>query len=275
MNARTLALVAFAALVAALAVWWQRSASPVPPVSAPADVASAPAHPASAPASAPQQQPVVKYPVEPVDPSAALTPEAIQPALVDLLGGKAVATFLQTDAFPRRLAATVDALGRAHAPSGMWPVLPAPGRFTVQETAAGPVTAEENSTRYTPFILLAETVDLAQVVKLYTRMYPLLQQAYRELGYPEGQLNDRTVEVLDLLLATPEVEYPLALQLVEVKGPYASERPWVRWQFADPALEQLAAGQKILLRIGPVNQRRLKNRLAELREQLTRRPAAR
>jgi flagellar biosynthesis/type III secretory pathway protein FliH len=43
----------------------------------------------------------------------------------------------------------------------------------------------------------------------------------------------------------------------------------VRFQFADPALEQLSAGQKIMLRVVPDNQRRLRNRLAQIRAQLT------
>jgi hypothetical protein len=56
--------------------------------------------------------------------------------------------------------------------------------------------------------------------------------------------------------------------MAEVKGPYAPQRPWVHYRFADPELESLAAGQKILLRMGPDNERRLKAKLRELRGQL-------
>ena len=107
------------------------------------------------------------------------------------------------------------------------------------------------------------------------RMYPLLQRAYEELGYPRRYFNDRLVEVIDVLLATPQVNEPVRLRLVEVKGPIASERPWVRYEYADPALESLTAGQKILLRMGPENARRLKAKLAELRGQLARGAARR
>jgi hypothetical protein len=48
----------------------------------------------------------------------------------------------------------------------------------------------------------------------------------------------------------------------------ASTRPWVRYQYVDPQLESLAAGQKILLRMGPDNERRLKQKLRELRREL-------
>ncbi len=72
--------------------------------------------------------------------------------------------------------------------------------------------------------------------------------------------------MVDLLLATPAVDGPIALQLTEVKGPIASPRPCVRYEFADPRLEALTAGQKIMLRVGPVNERRLKVRLAAFRQ---------
>jgi hypothetical protein len=103
----------------------------------------------------------------------------------------------------------------------------------------------------------------------------VLQGAYQELGFPNGYFNDRLVAVIDLLLAAPQTEYPIRVQLMEVKGPIASLRPWVRYEFADPALESLSAGQKMLVRMGPVNQRRLKAKLAELRDELARRTVRR
>jgi hypothetical protein len=64
--------------------------------------------------------------------------------------------------------------------------------------------------------------------------------------------------------------------LTEVRGPVAPERPWVRYEYADPTLQGASAGWKIMLRIGPVNERRLKARLAEWRAELVRRaPASR
>jgi hypothetical protein len=67
------------------------------------------------------------------------------------------------------------------------------------------------------------------------------------------------------------IEGPMKLELTDVKGPIPSERPWVRYQYADPSLESLSAGQKILLRVGPVNGRRLKAKLAEIRAELLQR----
>jgi hypothetical protein len=257
-----------AALLAALLVWrfW-----PAPPEQQAPPIAQAPAPPASA-ASAPQpEKQVLEVPVA----AAPLAPEDIPKELTELLGRKAVASFLQLDDFPRRLVATVDNLGRAHAPPIAWPVNPTADRFLVQESDGTTVIHADNAARYTPFVLLVETVDVGRAVDLYVRMYPLLQRSYEQLGFPNRKFNDRLVEVIDLLLATPEASYPVKVELTEVKGPIPSVRPWVRYQYADRALESLSAGQKILVRSGAVNQRRLKGKLAELRAELVKRAAKR
>lgn len=265
--AKTLLIAVVLAAFAGAAYWWYYLREPEPQP-APPPVAAAPAPQPKA------SEPAIKYPVDTAT-AAPLTPQDVPAALADLLGRKAVSSFLQTDDFPRRFVATADNLGRAHAPSIIWPVMPTAGRFTVEEADGGPVIAADNSSRYTPFVLLVETVDIGRAVALYTRMYPLLQDAYRNLGFPKRYFNDRLVEVIDQLLATPDVTGPIKVHLTEVKGPVPSERPWVRYEFADPALEKLSAGQKILVRVGPVNERRLKAKLAEIREQLAKTPPTR
>ena len=55
---------------------------------------------------------------------------------------------------------------------------------------------------------------------------------------------------------------------IEIKGDMPSERPWVHYEFVDPALESLSAGQKMMIRTGLVNERRLKTRLREFRGQI-------
>ncbi|WP_066335986.1 DUF3014 domain-containing protein [Azohydromonas lata] len=235
-------------------------------VSAPAPGASSTAPPAAVAASQPDAGQGVEVPAAAVPLAAA----ELGTALTDLIGRKAVLTFLQLDDFARRLVATVDNLGRIHAPSRLWPVNPMPGRFMVEPREGGTVIAADNSLRYTPFVLLVETVDVARAVDLYVRLYPELQRSYEELGYPHGYFNQRLLQVIDQLLATPQVPQPLRVQLTEVKGPIPAEQPWTRYELADPELEAMSAGQKMLLRTGEVNARRLKAKLAEFRMELLR-----
>jgi len=251
---------------------WQRYAAPEPVAEPVAESAAPPPAPvASAPA-----EPAIKYPLSAIEPPEVQPAQAlpalaesdayVQAALTELLGKKNVLTFLQLDGFARRVVATVDNLGREHAPPMVWPVNPTPGRFSTRGQAGGETINPDNSQRYTPFVLFVESVDTAQAVRLYIRLYPLLQQAYEELGFPKRYFNDRLVAVIDQLLAAPVQDAPVAVSLVDVKGPVPSERPWVRYEFADPKLEALSAGQKMLIRTGPVNHRRLRAKLLEVRK---------
>ena len=58
------------------------------------------------------------------------------------------------------------------------------------------------------------------------------------------------------------------MRLTEVKGPVQPVRPWVRYEYADPQLESLSSGQKIMVRVGLENERRLKASLRGFREQI-------
>jgi hypothetical protein len=256
-------LIGLAALVVAagVAAWLMRGGpeTPAAPGAAAPPVATQP------PAAA-VPAPAIQYPV--AAPEAALRTEDIPHALTQLLGADAVRTFLQTADFPRRVAATIDSLGREHAPVAAWPVQPIPGAFSVEDHPDGPVIAAANAARYTPFVQFVASVDAERSVALYRRMYPLLQGAYRDLGFGDHYLNDRVMAVIDLMLATPEPAEPPRLQLTEVKGPVPSTRPWVRYQYADPQLESLAAGQKILVRVGLANERTLKAKLRQVRKLL-------
>jgi hypothetical protein len=203
-----------------------------------------------------------------------LAVDQISSALTSFLGNKAALTFFQLDGFPRKFVATVDNLGRSHAPPVAWPINPTEGRFTVQPHDGATVVSSDNGLRYTPLVLLLENINAGLAVDLYVRMYPVLQQTYVDLGYPNRQFNDRLLQVINHLLATPTAPQVMAVQLTEVKGPIPSLRPWVRYEFADPALESLSSGQKIMLRVGSVNQNRLKARLSALRQEILKRSTA-
>ena len=51
------------------------------------------------------------------------------------------------------------------------------------------------------------------------------------------------------------------------------ERPWVLYEYEDPALQKLSAGQRILLRMGPDHLRRVKAKLREIRAEVAAQPA--
>jgi len=251
--------------------WWEarRAAPPPEPVATapgPAPQDGAPPAPLPAPAASGPQFPIAAS-TEPLPPLAD-SDARVRAALGELLGSKAVASFLQTDGFVRRVVATVDNLPRTQAPPSRWPVQPTPQRFKSKGEGDAQTIDLDNSARYTPFVLFAESVDPARAAALYRELYPLFQQAYEELGYPGRYFNDRLVAAIDHLLSAPEPTGPLRVKLTEVKGDVPAAQPWTRYEFADPQLEALSAGQKTMVRMGLVNERRMKARLKEFRAQV-------
>jgi hypothetical protein len=268
MNRKWLAAFSIAAAVALLAaVWWLQVRPSAPVAAAPApSVAQA----VASPASVPLPDAAVRYPIEAASEPGAASPPGIESALSDLFGARAVQSMFQLDEFPRRFVATVDNLGRSQASSRLWPLQPTTGRFSVDRADGDSATiAVGNAARYAPFVSMIEHVDLRRAVAAYAQHYPSFQRAYEDLGYPRRYFNDRLVEVVDHLLATPEPATPPKVHLARVNGPVALERPWLFYEFDDPALESLSSGQKILLRMGVANERRVKARLVELRQLIT------
>lgn len=210
----------------------------------------------------------IAYPLPALPADLTLAPDRVEPAVDELVAPQAAAKFLQSADFAHHFVATVDNLGRSYAPASHWPVNPAPDRFTFEERDGRTYITPDNYQRYTPLVQLAESLDARTVVDLYARMYPQLQAAYADIGFPKAYFNDRVIEVMGLLLASPEPSGPLEVEHTEVPNAPAPLRPWVNYQFADPALDALTAGQKIMVRVGPDNQRRLKAKLAELRQEL-------
>lgn len=255
------AAVAVAAIVGAAAWWMNRPAGTAPPL-APVGTEPLPATAAAPAASAPSLPPSAPA----LDPAPiADGDEAVAAALIERLGREAVFKLLQTDGFAARVAATVDNLPRGHVAPRLWPLNPTPGRFTVSDDGR---IAADNARRYDAAVRLLDALPPAEAAAFYRRLYPQLQAAYGTLGYPGQSFHQRLLVVVAHLLETPAVSRPLQVTQVEVKGEVPSERPWVRQEYADPALQSLSAGQRLLLRLGPDHQERVMTWLRELRAAL-------
>jgi hypothetical protein len=222
---------------------------------------------ADVPSSAPVSEPLVRHPIV-TTPAQTIPPldasdGALRQALAALVGLDRLDELFVSDRLVGRIVAAVDNLPRRRAPRAMIPVKPPAGAFQTTASARGPTISADNARRYAPYIALARAIDARALVAAYAAFYPLFQRAYEELGFPERYFNDRLVEAIDDLLAAPHVE-----------GPVTLVRPKVYYEFADPDLESLSAGRKVMIRIGPENAAALKQKLVEIRRELTRRDAA-
>ena len=214
-------------------------------------------------------EPAIRYPIEAVSPDKDLSESANEalPALADsdpvlgqnaeqLLGAKFPIHFY-SDAIVRRIVSTVDNLPLDYVSPKVMPVKTVGGWLVTDGSGENLQLSPKNADRYSIYVELMESAPPAKVVALYKKFYPLFQAQYEKLGYPGKYFNDRVVQVIDHLLATPEVRRPIALV-----------QPRVLYQFADPDLENLSAGQKAMIRMGPDNAERMKTLLRDYRRLL-------
>jgi hypothetical protein len=249
---KVLAGVVVAVALAAAAWWWFSREAPETmveePAVAPAVVAEEPVavrHPVDSPPAE-----ALVEPLPPLDESDLRAAEEV----VSLVGIPAFGELFLGQELVRRFVAMIDNLPRRELPVAQRPLRGAPGVFLAAGEEGAMVIDAANFARYEPYVRLATLLDAKAAVAAYQRFYPLLQQSYEELGYPGRYFNDRLVEAIDDLLAAPEIE-----------GPVPLARPNVLYAFADPELEARSAGQKILIRMGPSNARRVKAKLVEIR----------
>lgn len=259
---RRLTLIALIAVVGAVAIgaywWWQQDAAPTPvpvaeaPVAPMQGVITPPAEPEPA-VEHPLQTAQADEPLPPVDDSDSL----LAAAIINLVGDKQWSALFFPERVVRRIVATVDNLPRHDAPVKMWPVRPVGSWFDTVTKGETLVVGPNNAARYARYVKLVNALDAVKLAASYRRFYPLFQQSYRDLGYPQGHFNNRLIVAIDDLLATPEP-----------KGPLHLSQDKVLYQFADPDLERRSAGQRIMLRIGPDNARVVKAKLREIRQAL-------
>ena len=224
------------------------------------------------PPEEPEEPETPKFPIEPP----VVTRAAEEPELTPLpplaesdayfememveLFGRGMGDLLKESGLIERIVTTVDNLPREQVAEKVRPLEALLGSFAVDgQDGSGEFTLNQASyVRYDFLVNMLDTADIATLADSYRRFYPLFQEAYVNLGYPNGHFNDRAVEVVDHLLATPDPDEPLALV-----------RPHVLYEFADPELEGLSSGQKLLIRVGGEHRLRVKQFLEELRVAIT------
>jgi hypothetical protein len=247
-----LAIAAFAAYY-----FWPFTQPPVIPAAPRVEAPPAPPPPPAAPEGPRNPLPPSAEPQPQPLPTVKQSDPAMRDAISGIIGKDAFARFFVPEGIVHRIVATIDNLPRKNYAARLNPVKPPGGLFQVTGKDDSLAIAPSNAQRYAPYIAVLDAIDTAKLVAAYVHFYPLFQKAYVDLGYPNGYFNDRLVEVIDNLLATPEVQGPVKLVV-----------PHVLYEYADPDLQQRSAGQKLLLRMGGENAARVKAKLREIRERV-------
>lgn len=217
--------------------------SPPPPVAAEEVAPPPPDYPVPAPP-----------PDAPALPALAESDQGIGAALAALVGNKPFENYLIPEMLIRRIVVTIDNLPRDQVALKLRPFKPAPPPLLVTRFDGRILLSPKNAERYAPQVAFFTSIDADKLAELYFHWYPLFERAYVDLGYPGKSFNNRLVAVIDNLLSTPVP--PEEIVLVQ---------PAVMYQFADPQLERLSIGQKMILRLSPAQRAGVLNQLRALR----------
>ncbi|WP_163935341.1 DUF3014 domain-containing protein [Paraferrimonas sp. SM1919] len=155
----------------------------------------------------------------------------------------------------RKFVVFVDNTAQGELAQNLSPISNPRGKFSVIETSSAIFLDETSYRRYDFYAQLIEQFDQQALAKSYSKLEPLLIEAYAELGYEDRTFKQSLNNAINLLLKTPVVEGPVELISHSVA-----------YKFADPELEQLEPVQKVLIRMGPENRAKFEAGLKRLQD---------
>ena len=238
--------------IGAAVVFWPRT----PP--APKAPVAASDHAVTAPARQ-QAEPGDNIPLPPLDETDPLVRELVS----KLSAHPRVAAWLATQGLLRNFAAVLANIADGDTPvTHLMKQRPA-APFTVRETATGTFIDPASYRRYDSYADAVAGLDPRGTARLFATLKPRIADAYRDLGYPEADVDGAMTRAIIILLRTPHVGDDIAVR-----------RTSVMWQYADPAVESLPQAERQLIRMGPRNQKIIQDKLREIAPFLGIDPAA-
>lgn len=207
--------------------WWMSRDA------APANVTPAAVNATEAPVTAPPPPPPLPR-LEAMDP--------LMRSLLSALSSRPeLARWLATDNLVQQLAAAIDKASLGNSSSKEFKVIAPAGPFVISRAGGRRTIDPAGYRRYDGLVGTVTSIDASAVARVYKTIRPRLNEAYRNMGHPGGNIDGALERALDILIATPVIRQPIAV--VEGSG--------ARWAYADPKLESLTQTQKQLLRMGP------------------------
>jgi len=157
----------------------------------------------------------------------------------------------------RRFVAVAENIASGTSPAPHLGFLLPSGKFKVFKRGENFYIDPAGYKRYDSTASVLASLDSRKLVEIYRQIKPLMEEAYKELGYPEKEFGETLLQVFSVLLNTHVPEGDILLE----------EKVMV-YAFEDPGLEHLSAAQKHLIRMGPKNADKIKAKLREILKEI-------
>jgi hypothetical protein len=186
-------------------------------------------------------------------PELAKTDAIVRQLVGGLSSHPSVAAWLAGDQLIRNFTVTVLNIASGRAPAAQLNRLRPTQKFQVRGKGAETSIDPRSYTRYDGYADAVGALDARGTARLSATLKPRIQDAYKELGYPDGDFDRVMATAINEILKTPVVEGRVGL---------ASKS--VTYEFADSRLQSLSGVQRQLLRMGPRNARLIQAKLREI-----------
>ncbi|GGI82723.1 DUF3014 domain-containing protein [Shewanella gelidii] len=206
----------------------------------------------------PQTEAASEEPTTPPLPKLAQSDAFVEKELESITNGMSVSSLLVPENIARQFVVFVDNLAQGELARKVSPMAGPKQKFTVADITNKTYLNPDSFHRYDIYADLLAGIDLNALANSYVTIAPLLDEAYAELGYGDVLFAQRLEQAIEVMLDAPIIEDPIELDGVSVN-----------YQFVDPALEALPSAQKLMLRMGPDNARKVKASLRQIRNVIT------
>ncbi len=165
-----------------------------------------------------------------------------------------IATFVSAPNLIERLVAIIDNLRQGFVPYKLLPVGRPEASFSFVDDGLGVTINPKSFDRYDGLAQLISDIDTDALVGAYTAFEVAANEAWDILGYETPKLEPAVLVALEAIMLAPETVLDARLYKVEAN-----------WVYEDPALEALSPLEKQLMRMGPTNSERVKEKAREIR----------
>lgn len=153
----------------------------------------------------------------------------------------------------RKFVRAINSLEEGKVVSKYRPTVQPQQAFVAKEYGKQWIMSSVNYARYTPYITTLENMGANELILAYNNYYETLVEAYQELGVNKGEFKSVTRRALQQLIDAPEYS----------DSPILTHKS-VMYKYQDKEIENLPAAQKLMIRLGPNNSKRLKALLTEI-----------
>lgn len=199
----------------------------------------------------------VQEEVEAIDVELSKSDELVRGLVLELSSRPEVARWLLTDNLIRRFVAAVDLIANGGNPKAPIDFIEVIGNFQASKMDGQEFINPKSYQRYERLAGIIDSLDTEGFATLYKQLRLPIQEAYRDLGYPEENFNATFKKAIMSLLETPVVEDRILI-----------DKDVLTYTMQDPELENLTPAQKHLLRMGPDNMRTVQAKLRDIAQAL-------